>query len=117
MNFKFKKDKIFEERREEFEKVINDQPGKIPIICEKDPNSFIKKIDKTKYLVDENLSLPQFIATIRKKLDLNEYEALFLLVNGKNVLSQNETMKNIYKNYKNKDGFLYFTYSTEQVWG
>ena len=117
MNFKFKKEKNFEQRREEYEKVINDHPGKIAIICEKDPKSLINNIDKTKYLVDENLTLPQFIATIRKKLDLNENDALFLLANGKNTLSQNETMNNIYKKYKNKDGFLYFTYASEEVWG
>ena len=117
MNFKFKKEKTFEERKAEYEKVMEDHPGKIAIICEKDPKSLIKNIDKTKYLVDENLSLPQFIATIRKKLNMNENEALFLLANGKNTLSQNETMNNIYKKYKNKDGFLYFTYASEELCG
>ena len=117
MNFKFRKEKNLEQRIEEYKKVTNEHPGKIAIICEKDPKSSIKNLDKTKYLTDGDLTLPQFIATIRKKLDLNENDALFLLANGKNALSQNETMDIIYKKYKNKDGFLYFTYASEEVWG
>ena len=48
---------------------------------------------------------------------MDEKEALFLLVNGKNTLSQNETIGNIYNKYKNKDGFLYFAYASEEIWG
>ena len=119
MNFKFKKEKTFEERRKEYEKIIKERPKKIPIICEKAPNCNIKEIDKpkTKYLVDGNLSLPQFMETIRKKLDITETEAIFLLANGKSALSQNETIATIYKKYKDKDGFLYFAYANEEIWG
>ena len=35
MNFKFKKEKTFEERRKEYEKIVKERPKKIPIICEK----------------------------------------------------------------------------------
>ena len=58
MEFKFKKEKTLEIRRAEYEKVIKQHPDKIPIICEKAPRSKIKTIDKTKYLVEPNLSLP-----------------------------------------------------------
>ena len=117
MNFKFKKEKTFEERRAEYERVIMEHPKKIPIICEKAPNSRINNIDKTKYLVDASLSLPQFSATIKQKLDIDEKDALFLLANGKRTLPLNETLDTIYKKYKDKDGFLYIAYAAEEVWG
>ena len=117
MDFKYKKEKTFEERRAEYEKVIKDHPKKIPIICEKAPKSKINNIEKTKYLVDGSLSLPQFTASIKKKLDMDEKDALFLLANGKKTLPQNETLSTIYKKYKDKDGFLYIAYAIEEIWG
>ena len=117
MDFQFKKDKTFQERRKEYEKVICEHPKRIAIICEKAKNSKIKDIDKTKYLVDENLSFPQFSATIRKKLEIDDKEGLFFLVNGKTTLSGNVSMAEIYKKYKNKDGFLYIAYASEEIWG
>ena len=117
MDFKFKKEKTFEERRAEYERIITEYPKKIPLICEKAPNSKLRNIDKTKYLVDGSLSLPQFTASIKTKLDIDEKDALFLLANGKRILPQNETIGTIYKKYKNKDGFLYIAYAAEEVWG
>ena len=117
MEFKFKKEKTLEVRRSEYEKVIKQHPDKIPIICEKAPRSKIKTIDKTKYLVEPNLSLPQFKATIRKKLDLDDKEAIFFLINGKNTLSGSDTLGTIYEKYKSRDGFLYIAYASEEIWG
>ena len=116
MNFNFKT-KPFEERKAEYERVIKEHPTKVPIICEKAPKTRIPEIDKTKYLVDGSLSLPQFTASIRKKLELDDKEALFLLANGKITLSQNDTINAIYKKYKDKDGFLYIAYAAEEIWG
>ena len=45
MEFKFKKEKSFEVRRAEYEKIIKRYPDKIPLICEKAPRSKIKSID------------------------------------------------------------------------
>ena len=117
MEFKFKKEKNLETRQSECQKVLKQHPGKIPIICEKAPRSKIKPIEKTKYLVEPNLSLPQFKATIRKKLDLDDKEAIFFLINGKSSLSGNESLGTIYEKYKSKDGFLYIAYAAEEIWG
>ena len=117
MEFKFKKEKTFEVRKSECEKILNRYPDKIPIVCEKAPRSKIKSIEKTKYLVEPNLILPQFKATIRKKLDLDDKEAIFFLINGKTSLSGNDTLGTIYSKYKSKDGFLYIAYASEEIWG
>ena len=116
MNFNFKK-KAFEERKAEYERVKKEHPTKVPIICEKAPKAKFQEIDKTKFLVDGNLSLTVFTASIRQKLQLDDIDALFLLANGKITLPQNETINSIYKKYKSKDGFLYISYAAEEVWG
>ena len=117
MNFTFKSVKTKEERIEEFQKISKANKGKIPIICEKEPKSKIQSIDKTKYLINEELTVGQFTSLIRKKLNLDKEEALFLLVQGKNALTGNGTMADAYEKYKDEDGFLYIAYASELVWG
>ena len=117
MNFKFKEENSFEKRKNENETILKKHPKKIPIIVEKAPQCKSKNIDKTKFLVESSLTLPYFYATIKQKCDLDEKEAIFLLANGKITLSQNETMGDIYKKYKDKDGYLYIAYATEEIWG
>ena len=48
MKFKYKIAKTLEERKKEYNKVIEEHPGKIGIICEKAPKSQIPDIEKTK---------------------------------------------------------------------
>ena len=117
MIFQFKKEKTFNDRKSEHAQIMEDHPNKIAIICEKVPQSKIKGIDKTKYLVDGNLTIPQFVSTIRKKLEMGNIEAIFFLVNGKIALNGNMTMNEVYKKYKDKDGFLYIAYAAEEIWG
>ena len=118
MNFKFKKDKTLEERKQEYERIQAEYPGKIPIVCEKAPKSPIRSLIKTKYLVDHKVKLIQFLQTIKNGLELDEKEAIFLLVNGKTSLTQNaDTIGEIHKRYKDEDGFLYFAYASEEIWG
>ena len=117
MKFKYKVAKTLEERKNEYQKVIQENPGKIGIICEKAPKSQIADIEKTKYLINEGLNLTQFTTIIRKKLNMDQKEALFFLVNGKTSLTGDNTMLEIYKKYKDEDGFLYIAYAAEEVWG
>ena len=117
MKFKFKEERTFEQRKKENEIVFKDYPTKITIICEKAPNAKLIEIPKTKYLVDKTVKSSQFYATIKNHLKIDEKEAIFLLINGKITLSQNETMGEIYKKYKDKDGFLYIAYASQEIWG
>ena len=117
MEFKYQKVKTLDERKEEYQKVIQANPGKIAIICEKDPRSHITDIEKSKYLVASDISLNQFTLMIRNRLKMEKEAALFLLVNGKKALTGDDTMQEIYDKYKCDDGFLYIAYASEQVWG
>ena len=117
MEFKYKKALNLEKRIEEFYKVKSSTNDKIPIICEKDPKSDIIEMEKTKFLVNPEMTVSSFNEIIRKKLNLDAKEGIFLLVKGKNVITGNQTMQEIYEHYKDEDGFLYITYASESVWG
>ena len=88
MEFNFKKqnpDVLV--RKQEAQKILEKYPDRIPIICEKDPKSKMKDIDKTKYLVPSDLTLSQFTYIVRKRLQLDKNSALFILVNGKHAIT------------------------------
>jgi GABA(A) receptor-associated protein len=88
MEFKFKKQNPdIQVRKAEAIKILEKYPNRVPIICEKDPKSNMKDIDKTKYLVPIDLTVSQFSFIVRKRLMLEKSSALFLLVNGKHAVS------------------------------
>ncbi len=107
-------------RKEECQHILNQFPEKIPIICEKDPKCRdLQDIDKTKFLVSNDLSVAQFHFMIRKKLNIQEDKSSFyLLVNGDFAISGDSLLSDIYQKHKNpEDGFLYMLYTSTLVWG
>jgi GABA(A) receptor-associated protein len=88
MEFEFKKtNPSTEKRKQESQKIREKYPDRVPVICEKDPKSKMKSIDKTKYLVPNDLTVSQFSYIIRKRLELDKSSALFLLVSGKHSIT------------------------------
>ena len=118
MQFDFKiKNPDLNRRREDYNNLKLRYPDKIPLICEKDPQSNINSIDKTKYLIPGDLAVAQFSSMIRKKLEIEKEKAFFLLVNGKHSITGDTLMSELYNKYKDEDGFLYISYSSELTWG
>jgi GABA(A) receptor-associated protein len=118
MKFKFKEQNPdLNERKSNSSKIKEKYPDRIPIICEKDPSSKIKSVDKNKYLVPNNFTVSQFSIIIRKRLELSRDSALFLLVSGKHSITGDSSINEIYEKYKDEDGFLYITYTSELSWG
>ena len=119
MVFRFKiENSDAQQRRQNCEKIRHQFPDKIPIICEKDPTSKIRDIDKTKYLVPNDLTVSQFSFMIRKRIEIKQEEAFFLLVNGETSITGDSNLIDIYEKYADKeDGFLYIAYASELTWG
>ena len=112
----FKNSKSEKDRLNESSKIIDKYPDRLPIVVEKSSKSKINDIDKNKYLVPKEMTLGQFLYVIRKRIKLDPSEALFFFVN--NILCSNtQNMNEIYNTYKDKDGFLYITYSSENTFG
>lgn len=120
INYKsgFKKQHSLQERITESTRVINKYPDRVPIICERSIKAAkdCPYIDKCKYLVPRDLTVGQFVYIIRKRLQLHSTKALFVFVNG-TIPPTSQMIGSIYDSKKDDDGFIYFTYSFENVFG
>ncbi|KAL9243505.1 hypothetical protein vseg_017382 [Gypsophila vaccaria] len=112
----FKFDHPFEKRQAEAARIREKYPNRIPVIVEKAERSDIPDIDKKKYLVPAELTVGQFVYVVRKKVNLSPEKAIFVFV--KNILPPTAAlMSSIYEENKDEDGFLYMSYSGENVFG
>ena len=116
--FKFKSDHSLEERQNESSRILREYPNRMPIICEKAPNSDLPNIKKTKYLVPSDMTVAQFHFLIRRNLDLNEASSLFLITPKGITLTGDKTIMEVYNiNRDKQDHFLYLYYASELTWG
>ena len=115
--FKFKVDTPLEKRIEEVQKITSKWPGRIPIILEKSKNSQLEDIPKSKFLCPSDYTVQQFLGCIRKKVKMRRDTALFIFVNGKELVTGDASMLAIYEQKKDEDGFLYMIYSDQDVMG
>lgn len=116
---KFKNQFPFEKRFEESKRIIKKFPDRIPIICEKASsvkNIDIPELDKSKYLVPIDLTVGQFLYVIRNRMKLSAEKAIFLFISH-SIPPSSALISNIYHQCKDSDGFLYITYSGENVFG
>ncbi|KAL4474842.1 hypothetical protein ABPG74_001538 [Tetrahymena malaccensis] len=120
-NYKpFKEKFSLAERQKELEKQKSKYPNMIPVIVEINKKAkTVKVLEKQKFLVSKDVKLHEFQQTVRKKLDItNEADALFFFVGNKKIEKINRTMSEIYQENKDKDdGFLYISYSDQEVFG
>jgi GABA(A) receptor-associated protein len=119
MEYHFKKQFPLEKRIEDCKETLNKHPNRIPVICEKAPNSkFQTTINKTKYLCPIDMTVSQFTFLIRQKLNLSQGATIYFLTGDNVTLTGNQYMSEVYQNHKDKeDGFLYITYASEVFFG
>jgi len=115
-NYKYKQQFTFEERVQKAQTVLTKFNDRVPVICERDPKASFKDMDKSKILVPHSLSVAQFINVIRKRLSLDPKETIFLFINEK-LVPVGMSMADVYQQYKDKDGFLYVLYTSENAFG
>lgn len=112
----FKQKFSFDHRIAESTRIKNKFPGRIPVIVEKGVNSNIPEIDKNKYLVPSDLTMAQFMFTIRKRLTLPPETALFMYI-GNSFPTTSSLLWDLYNKHKDEDGFLYVQYTGENTFG
>ena len=113
----FKNKYNFKERLKESTTIMLKYPDRVPIICEKSSRyNDIPDIDKHKYLAPVDLTIGQFIYTIRSRMELSPYRALFLIINN-TIPPTSALLGTIYSQYHDEDKFLYITYTSENTFG
>jgi GABA(A) receptor-associated protein len=113
----FKQSSCLEQRREQYKRVAEAHPNKIPVIVEKAPNCALPSIPKNKFLVPGELTVAQFANVIRKNIKLGMEEALVLYING-SLQAASAMFSTIYEDLKDpEDGFLYILYTGEASFG
>ena len=116
-NFIFKQQFSLEKRQDESKKIREKYDTKIPIIVEKSKKTKLPNINKCKFLVPENMTIGQFLHVLRRRIELDEKEAIFIFV-GDNILPPTSALvSELYEQYKDQDGFLYMSYCNENVFG
>lgn len=115
--FNYKAQNPLEKRKSELAVIMKNWPDRIPIILEKDPRSELECIPKNKFLCPYDYSVQKFLTSIRIKVNLPKDVALFIFVNGNDLVTGDATMKEIYDKKKDEDGYIYMTYSNHPVLG
>ncbi|ESO13067.1 hypothetical protein HELRODRAFT_62239, partial [Helobdella robusta] len=105
-----------DDRCHEAAKIRLQHPDRIPVILEKLPSSSIPTIGQRKFLVPADITVLHFMCLVKKKIKLRPQQSLFIFV-GPMFPSTSAAMSEVYKSYKDKDGFLYVAYSGENTSG
>ncbi|XP_037803767.1 microtubule-associated proteins 1A/1B light chain 3C-like isoform X1 [Penaeus monodon] len=114
----FKQLKPFLTRKEEVANIRAKFPTKIPVIVERyAKESTLPVLDKTKFLVPQELTMSQFVTIIRNRMQLHSTMSFYLLVNNKSLVSLSRTLSEVYRECHDDDGFLYVTYASQEVFG
>ena len=114
----FKKEKPFDKRKIESERVRTKYPDLIPVICERhSTNNNLPQSSRRKYLVPPDITMGQFKYVIRKRIQLLPDQALFVFVNETVMCPTMTTMAEAYREHMDEDGFLYMVYSGESTFG
>ncbi|KAJ8246144.1 hypothetical protein GJAV_G00264110 [Gymnothorax javanicus] len=93
----FKLRKSFATRKQEVAGIRTKFPTKIPVIIERySKEKFLPPLDKTKFLVPQELSMTQFVTIIRNRMSLMPSQAFYLLINNNGLASMSLTMAQTY---------------------
>lgn len=117
MTNSFKKKFDFEQRLSESTKIMKKYEERVPVIVLKSSRSHLPDIDKNKYLVPAELTIAQFLHIIRKRIDINSTQSIFIFIDDKTLPPTSSTFSRLYTDHKDKDGFLYLTYCQENTFG
>jgi len=122
----FREQHSFEKRYAEAHRVLEKYPGRIPVICERDPrNSNLPPDQKKKFLIPTDMTIGQFVYVVRQRVRLPPEKAIFMFItkvkqdgSTTSILAPtSQTFDKVYYDCKDRDGFLYVVTASENVFG
>lgn len=101
--------------KKEVELIKEKYPKYIPILIRSKNNKI--KLTKYKHLVNEEVTVSQFMTIIKKKISLKSYEAIYLFIN--NTIPQGScSLNSLYKSHKDMEtDMLIITVCKENTFG
>lgn len=114
----FKERKNLMTRKLEYANLKAKFPNKVTVVIEryaKERN--LPFLDKTKFLVPEDLQVSKLLMIIRNRMDITENQAIYLMTANKTMLTMSRTMAEVYEEHRDEDGFVYLTYASQSVFG
>ena len=99
MRWNFKEENCFEKRKLESERVRRKYPDRIPVVVEKLQKSQLPSLKNSRFLVESDSTIAQFLYTIRRRLmehDLRPTESVFFFID-ETLVVLNTTMSDIDK--------------------
>lgn len=107
-----------EQRQKIAAKALSLYPDRALVVLTRGSLSNTPRITKSKFLVPREATMAKFISEARKQMPgLNHSTGLFFYVKGNKLVQISELIGNIYDRDKHTDGFLYITYTGENVFG
>jgi GABA(A) receptor-associated protein len=111
----YKIKKTFEERLNESQAILKKYPNKIPVIINECSEELRERV-KRKMLLQTDMTVSQYMHTLRTKFNIKPEEAILIFVN-ETFPTSTTLMSYLYDKYKDKDGFLYISVLKENVFG
>ena len=72
---------------------------------------------QVKWLVPDNMNVIQLATVVKQRLQLRRDKEFFLMVDGTIIPPQTLPMDKLREMFADPDGFLYFTYSSQESFG
>ena len=108
----------FDLRKQESNRIKEQYPDRLPVVVEKNVTcKSLPDIDKKKFLVPKDLTIAQFLYVVRKRLNIDSTQAIFLFSKDNTLPTGSQEIQSVYDELKDDDGFLYLFYSAESTFG
>ena len=114
----YRNEKSLQARVQESGRIKTRYADRLPVICERNSNcTNLAPIDKRKFLVPRDLTTGQFLYVVRKRLELEPSQAIFLMTESGRLPASSQTIEMLYDQEAHEDGFLYLYYTGENTFG